>query len=72
MGDCEMLSACGFFKKYQQTSNLACRGFMRTYCQGPEQVNCRRREFRRENGCAPNDDMLPTGQMMPKSFGGSS
>lgn len=66
MNDCELLPICGFFAKYQHTTNLACRGFMNMYCRGPQQSDCRRRQFRAEHGCAPHDDMLPSGQMMPK------
>ena len=69
MSDCELLPTCGFFKKHQQTTNLACLGFMRVYCKGPQQSECKRREFRRDHGCPPDDDMLPSGQFMPKAFG---
>jgi hypothetical protein len=67
MNDCELLPRRGFFAKYQSTSDLACRGFMASYCQGPGQVQCKRRQFRAQHGLAPDDDMLPTGQMMPKA-----
>ena len=68
MADCELLPRCGFFLKYQDTLDLACRGFVRTFCKGPKQLECSRRQYRNQHGCAPDDDMLPTGQTMPRSF----
>jgi hypothetical protein len=70
MADCILLDRCGFFRKYKDSLNLACRGFMNSYCQGDRQLDCRRMQYRAEHGSAPEDDMLPTGQMMPKEFGG--
>ena len=68
MADCEMLPNCGFFHKYRDTLDLACRGFMNAYCRGERQSDCRRREHRARFGVAPSDDMLPSGQMMPESM----
>ena len=70
MADCAMLTRCGFIAMYLETQDLACGGFMISFCRGPQQANCKRLAFRQENGCAPDDDMLPTGQMMPKSLRG--
>lgn len=67
MADCELLNRCGFFRKYQDTLDLACRGFMNMYCRGPKMKDCLRMRYRAEHGAPPEDDMLPTGQMMPKS-----
>ncbi len=72
MGDCELLPRCGFFSKYQDTMDLACRGFMNAYCKGPKQTECSRRKYRAEHGLPPQDDMLPSGQIMPKRMGGSA
>ncbi|MFZ2491419.1 MAG: hypothetical protein WA208_08030 [Thermoanaerobaculia bacterium] len=68
MADCENLLRCGFFIKYQETLDLACRGFINQYCSGPKQLECARRTFKVQHGHPPDDDMLPSGQMMPKSF----
>lgn len=68
MADCELLDRCGFFLKYQDTLNLACRGFIKTYCKGPKMDECERKKYRRAHGAPPADDMLPTGQMMPKEY----
>ena len=64
--ECELLAQCGFFKKYNTTKQLACRGFIAQYCKGAQMNQCKRKEFRRKNGIAPSDDMMPTGQMMAK------
>ncbi len=35
MGEvCELLERSGFFKKYEETKDLACRGFINQYCKG--------------------------------------
>lgn len=66
MVECELLETCGFFKKYNDTLNLACRGFVKTYCKGPKMDECLRKEYRLKNGHPPTDAMLPTGQKMPE------
>jgi hypothetical protein len=65
MSDCELLETCGFFKKYKSSLEMACRGFLKTYCHGDQMNECKRKEFRKENGHPPHDDMLPSGQMIP-------
>jgi hypothetical protein len=61
---CELLEKCGFFKKYQGTIDLACRGFIRMYCKGDKMNECKRMEYRKQHGAPPIDDMMPTGQIM--------
>ena len=68
MVNCELLGTCGFFSKYQNSLNMACKGFLKTYCEGPKMDECKRKEFRVANGHPPDDDMLPTGQMMPEEY----
>ena len=65
--ECEMLVKCGFFKKYQPSKDLACRGFIKQYCKGPKMKDCRRLKYRQEHGVPPSDDMLPSGDMVPGS-----
>ena len=62
--DCELLETCGFFKKYQETKELACRGFINQYCKGPKLDECKRKEYRLKNGEPPSDDMMPSGQII--------
>ena len=70
MADCHLVDRCGFLRKYQNSLDLACRGFMNSYCRGAKQPDCARLKFRTEHGCPPEDDMLPSGQIMPKELGG--
>jgi hypothetical protein len=70
MADCFLLDRCGFFRKYEHTQDLACRGFTNAYCRGAKQVDCSRMKYRAQHGCPPEDDMLPSGQTMPKHLGG--
>lgn len=65
MTECELLEDCGFFKKYMYSLEMECRGYLMTYCHGSLMSECKRKEFREVNGFLPDDDMLPSGQMMP-------
>jgi len=62
--ECELLAKCGFFKKYAESKDLACRGFIRQYCRGDGQASCKRKEYRQKHGSPPSDDMMPSGQLM--------
>ena len=66
--ECELLATCGFFRKFQSLQDMACRGFIKAYCHGPQMDECKRKQYRRQHGTAPPDDMLPTGQTMPKAY----
>lgn len=61
MSECENLANCGFFKKYKDTKNLACMGFIRLYCQGSHMNECKRKEYKKAHGTPPDDDMMPNG-----------
>jgi hypothetical protein len=61
---CENLAKCGFFQKHAATRKIACRGFIHMFCQGGRQHECKRKEYVREHGEAPSDDMLPDGNML--------
>jgi len=61
---CQLLEKCGFFKKYQNTADLACKGFIRTYCKGSMMNECKRMEYRKQHGVPPADDMMPSGHVM--------
>ncbi len=61
---CERIEKCGFFKKYQDTKNLACKGFVNQFCNGPHMNECKRKEYSEKNGCPPVDDMMPNGVMI--------
>ena len=68
MQECELLSTCGFFKKHESSHDFACRGFIKTYCKGDLLDSCKRKAYRNEHGVPPHEDMLPSGQMMPKQL----
>ncbi len=65
---CELLEQCGFFRKYRDTLNLACRGFIKTFCEGERMDACKRKEYRLKHGTPPPDDMMPSGQMVPDEY----
>jgi hypothetical protein len=62
--ECELLEKCGFFKKFQTTKDLACKGFMIQFCRGPKMSDCVRKRYRQEHGTPPSDDMMPNGKMI--------
>ena len=64
--ECELLAACGFFKKYQETKNLVCKGFINQYCTGRQMEECKRKKYRKQHGDAPSEDMMPSGKMVSK------
>jgi hypothetical protein len=66
--ECELLETCGFFKKYNDSLDLACRGFIKSYCKGDKMDDCARKIYRNTHGEPPHDDMMPSGQDMPKSY----
>jgi hypothetical protein len=64
--ECELLATCGFFKKYQETNDLACKGFIQRYCKGPQMDQCKRKEYHNKYGRSPSVNMLPSGGMLSK------
>lgn len=62
--ECELLATCSFFKKYQESKELACRGFINQYCRGPKIDQCKRKEFREKHGYPPSEDMMPGGKLI--------
>ncbi len=67
LDECKKLKKCRFFKKYEKTNDLACKGFIKTYCKGEKMHACKRREYMEKKACAPPDDMMPNGFMMLQS-----
>jgi hypothetical protein len=59
---CENLDKCGFFKQHGGENDLACKWYIREYCNGSKQAECKRKQYKQENGTPPADDMLPSGQ----------
>ena len=62
--ECNLLATCGFFKKYQSSKSLACKGFISQYCKGDKMNECKRMEYRKLNGVPPVDEMMPSGQLI--------
>ena len=59
--ECELLERCSFFKKYGDTKDLACKGFIKQYCKGEKMTQCKRKEYSYKHGQSPSEDMMPTG-----------
>lgn len=65
---CELLDNCGFFKKYGEVQSVACAGMIKQYCKGPSMNECKRKEYRKQNGAPPSEDMMPSGKMYKLSL----
>jgi hypothetical protein len=61
MNDCPNLEKCGFVKKYGESKTLAVNGFIKMYCKSEKQNECKRKEYKQNNGTSPADEMLPNG-----------
>ncbi len=61
MNLCENLPKCGFAKKYADNNEI--KDFIAKYCYTELQNECKRKEYKKTNGTAPSDDMLPDGNM---------
>ncbi len=68
--ECELLETCGFFKKYEASLDLACRGFIKSYCKAEKMDECARKLYRKGHGQPLRDDMMPSGQDMRKNYQG--
>ncbi len=64
MERCELLETCGFFKKYEKDWSSACKGMIGTYCMGPKMNECKRKEYRKQHGTPPPENMMPSGQIL--------
>lgn len=63
MKDCELLEQCGFFKKFMDSHQAACKGLIVQYCKGPKKDMCKRKVYKAKHGKPPVDEMLPIGTM---------
>ena len=61
---CELLEKCGFFKKYEGDWGITCKRLIQEYCTGLKMNECKRKEYRKQHGAPPSDDMTPSGQML--------
>lgn len=68
MRDCEYLAACGFFKKFGRRQSNVWKGLLSFYCQGRGARLCERRKMFLARNTFPGDDLLPTGDEIPKVF----
>jgi hypothetical protein len=61
--ECANLATCDFFKRYGDTNQAACAGFIYLYCRGSKQSLCKRKEYRALHDAPPPTDMLPDGTL---------
>ena len=62
---CELLDKCGFFKNYKGNTEVTKHGWIRLFCESKEKSEqCKRKQYRKENGLPPADNMAPTGKTL--------
>lgn len=62
---CQNLEMCGFFKNFSANSQVVKNGWIKLYCDDLEKSeNCARKQFRKNNGKSPADNITPTGKML--------
>ena len=61
---CEQLLTCAFSRRYEQSHNRLCRGFIDCYCRGPLQQRCARKGHMLQRGAQPDVRMMPSGEMI--------
>lgn len=61
---------CGFFRKYYGSRDdklrrrVAGYGFIQSYCKGPNQQHCARKEYMQAHQTLPSDDLMPDGRFV--------
>jgi hypothetical protein len=65
MTECSNLSTCSFVKYFESNkgNDLALRGFIKTYCKGAKQDDCKRKKISKALGGPLNvpPNMMPNG-----------
>ena len=62
---CELLDKCGFFKNHKGNTEVTKHGRIRLFRELKEKSEkCKRKQYRKENGHPPEDNMAPTGKML--------
>ncbi len=56
MKTCSRFKHCGFIKKYKDTGVY--NNLIEIYCKGNKKKECNRREFNKEKGYSPKDNMF--------------
>ncbi len=62
--ECELLEACGFFRRYRNELVPVCRRAIELYCRGSMQSGCARKAYRTRTWLMPQDSMMPSGTML--------
>ncbi len=66
MQECELLQSCGFFKNYLKSNEELIQLWIKLYCRNKEKSEqCKRKQYRKQHGTPPPDNMSPTGTMLP-------
>ena len=62
---CELLDKCGFFLNFKGNTEVTKQNWIQVFCESKEKSeNCKRKQFRKENGHPPVDNMTPTGKLI--------
>jgi len=66
--ECEFLDSCGFFNKFGNRKSNIWKGLVGYYCLDKGKWLCERRGLFQARGVFPDDEVMPTGEGIPKVF----
>ena len=62
---CENIEKCGFFLRYEGSSEATNQAWIRMFCSSIEKsMECRRKFYKQDTGQTPPDNMTPTGTLL--------
>jgi len=66
---CENIEKCGFFLRYEGSSEATNQGWIRMFCCSVEKsLECKRKLYKQQTEQAAPDNMTPTGTMLSRCF----
>lgn len=68
MAACKWRNKCGFFKKFGSRQSRVWTGLVGYYCVGGAEMLCERRKLYLDGRGPVDDDVMPTGSVVPEPF----
>ncbi len=63
MENCPFLQTCAFFNNFQGNPEVIKQGWIHMFCENEQKSErCARKQYRKEKGVPPADNMSPTGK----------
>lgn len=65
---CDLKDECIFYAKFHTRQSIAWKGIFQIYCKGKTPFLCERKNYYQTRGQHPNENLLPSGQMVSRAF----